>query len=797
MRIKIWPDTVAQPTIWFGDVTNAPYTGVVGVAGMSFFLASTNTNALPYAVQFGKVFMGATDTIAVSSASTSMSLDDGMPSGATNTSNLGVSDISATVSAPVGVDSAVYFSQFRSDQYRWDIPRDVPGVTVSTHVVAPDGIRTSRLFTGQMSDLVTGSDGNGTLKAISQNRLLMSTLIQPPAVHGFYEGAEGTWAVGYALWKSGLNQYPPLIPGCRLWMPANGSGHVYVPDTNTLPFQASITKYHALNAGHYASNEDNMWIDGPFPGTAAPNCGLNSANTALFTSNANNIVFAAGDDFLSQAGSKGRIELWIRGDETSNATSLNSTISNVFQLLMSNGGARSITLSIPMSTRIPRLLVNDGTNAALTIAPVQLPVDGKWHFLGAYWDVAGNIGITLDGNLQRNGHGGLSTSALPLVDDVARPFIQSCVPIADLRMTTGKFAPWEQALWNYQQPWTPNVIARRCKLKFQAIAEPAPRQAYEYISALAQAELATIGFDKDDNFCYLPLSYWAEDNQQAIVETLSTNTNLGRDFKPIRDLTKIYNQVVVTYKSAQVQEIFVSAFDSTQVIALPARATTTIKFPATNPLVELRGTSISVLDGPTLAASPPNANNISHYVTANTALDGSGTYASTFDLVAIVSLWDPGSVTVKFTNTTGGILYVANNVNLPAIAIGGKVMYTVDQAVTEQSDTSILQRGPRVLPVSLPIIQNANDAAITARELVGRLASPRLSFTSSVWADGRRYPGMLVRVMDDDQRINDIFRLTGVSTTQQGDNTIQSISAVQAWPVMVWGQSAWGRTIWR
>src|SRR5262249_40512215 len=81
--------------------------------------------------------------------------------------------------------------------------------------------------------------------------------------------------------------------------------------------------------------------------------------------------------------------------------------------------------------------------------------------------------------------------------------------------------------------------------------ETKPREVWEYIGSLAQAELAVIRTDELDRFTYLPMSYWVETAQQTTADIISTSVNTGPDFAPSRDLTKIRNHVALTYSDTR------------------------------------------------------------------------------------------------------------------------------------------------------------------------------------------------------------------------------------------------------
>lgn len=797
IRHKVWKDGQPQPDDpLIVGVTDTTFNGFPGAIGLGVLVATGNTNTLPFNVEVGQFWAGVNELLDNGNATVVKSLDDGLPQGATDPTSLGVGEASAALTAPIGTRASVYWSTFRTDQPYSDVDRDVPGVAINSAAVTADGVRSTRMFTGQMADVVV-SDEDVTMKAISRNRLKMSIGVQPPAVHGYYEGGEATWVIGYALFKAGLYVAPPPIPGCRFYQPMSGTLHPYIPDTNNKPFMAGMVVYQSPSVQVYNTPS---FVDGPFPGTAGPDVRLDASVARRVDGRVDNTTLAPGDDFWSQRAASGRIEYWIRGDPVDVAGSMNPTESVIARVLMYNVAVtRFIQVGVGTATRKPSISINDGVNGLLATHSMAVPTDGKWHFVAGSWDIPNNmLRIALDGVTEFYLISPLSQSNLPATDDIQAPVASANVPISEIRVTSGPLGSHKHCAWVRDIPWSSDVVMRRSFLTSPGFAESVPVEAFTLIGRYAQAELAKTGFDEQDRFLYLTMSWFGEAAQQLVVEALSTDTNLAKDFRPVRDVNRIYNIVNLKYKQTEVQELFVKVYESSNIITL-LPGTTVVELSTTKPAIEVRDNSLplSVLDGPTLAASPPSDANAINYVTANLSLDGTGGYATSATLVATITAWDPGSVTVSFANTSGNIYYVVNNVNLPALGIAAKVLTVTDATVTAQNATSIAQRGPRLLDATLPGIANVIDATRVAKELAARLAFPRVTFTSTVFGDPRRTPTQMVTVSDPDKtNLVDKFRITGVNTTQRQEDLDQRIAGEQAWPVFIWGVSRWGEAIW-
>lgn len=794
IRVKGWMHTNPIPREWQGLATDSVFAQTAGRSGWGGRLDTGNTNTLPYLeFQADTYWQGANAYLDSGQISVGLSLDDGLPSGATNTSNIGVNEAGADLLGPIGTSPDIYFSTFRTDQPFDDLPRDVGGVAITGRVLAPDGIRSVRLFTGRMTDIpINGQAAN--LTAISAARLALSAPIQPPAVHGFYQGGEATWLICYALYKSGIYVAPKPLDGCRLYLPLNGTTHPYIPDTNSGPAPFSGLTYVAIGTPRY---ERPNWIDGPF--TAAPDLRIDSTAVkkvregpgTAFTP----IPIGPGADFLSASGFRGQFEAWVKGVPTDAANSLNPGQGDLFAIRMHNSISSRYAYLLVRSDRSIRLQISDGLlSRAYDIG--SLPADDEWHFIGGSWDInptAPTARVRLD-NVTTTFTSTLLYVDLPVIEDAVIPRVESVIPCVEVRMTSGLIV--SRNVWANSQTFDPGAIVRRSLLDMEAVAEPAPREAFELLSALAQSELAHTGFDAQDRYLYLPMSFWGEVDQQEVFETLSTDTNLGDSFKPIRDIKRTYNQVSLGYKKSTVQEQFVSGFSSSELIVIGPYQTVTAVAPLSSPAIEMRGLTLAVMDGTALAATPPASDNAINYVTLNSDIDGLGVYATPGQIDVTISSWTPGAATIQFRNRTGVVWFVANNVSQPPLGIAVKALTSADASESYSIASSIAERGVRNLPVSLPMIQTAYDAATIARCLAGFLAYPRTTLTSDAFPDFRRKPGVLVVVKDlDGTGLDGAFRLTGISTAQDGAAVQQAIAAEQAWPILTWGGN-WGEAIW-
>lgn len=797
IRLKAWADDDRVNRDWTAYFTDTNFSQTPGLSGWGGYLLSGNTNPLPYLeFEVGEYWQGANGSLDAGQISVGLSLDDGMPSTVTNTQNIGVNEAGADLLGPIGTSPDIYFSTFRQDMPFVDLDRDTAGVAITAQVLTSTGIRPVRVFTGRMADIPL-DDMSAKLQAVSSTRLALSAPVQPPAVHGFYEGKEATWLIGYILFKASLYVAPRPLDGCRLYLPLNGTTHAYVPDTNSGAAALSGLKYVSAGNAFYGAPQ---WIDGPF--TAAPDLCINETAVRKLLSGPGTLSypggFAPGDDFLSQTANRGRIEAWIKGDATNVAGSMNPGQGNLIQIRLRNSGTTRYAMLVIDASRQIRGQIADGSGLAFAYAGGALPIDGNWHFVSFAWSitpsVTGACTVTIDNKTVTYGNS-ITATNLPMNDDLDRADFDIALPLVELRFTSGDTAL--KAGFANQIVFSPDAVMRRSLLQFEAVAEAAPREGFEMLSSLAQGELAQVGFDEQDRFLYYPLAYWAEPDQQVVGELLSTSVNLGARFRPTQDVKKTFNQITLGYKQTYVNETWITGFQSSQLVQINPGQTIQIVAPMSTPIVEVRGLTFTVHQGSGLAAAPPSVTNAINYITLNLAQDGSGFYALPSDVTISIIAWTPGSVTISIRNNNPQTLYIANNVSIPPLGIAVKQAIVADASVTASQDYSIGKRGVRNLPVTLDAIQSDANAAVIAAALVGFLSSPRTAIVSDVWGDFRRKPGDLVMVDDTDNTgISQAFRLMGITTVQDGSNVQQAISAIQAWRVENWGSGTWGSGIW-
>jgi hypothetical protein len=742
----------------------------------------------------------------------SQAFDDGMPSDVTYTSSSDpTSTATVDLSGRSGLGSKEYWSTFNTSSPVAAYERDVAPVTISPGAVTSGGPERVTVFTGRMSD--TPVDGSSaTLTAISATRQALSASVQPPPIWGDNFGLKATWPVSWSLAQCGVYTSPPPRPGCRAWLPMHGSCFPFLPATGYPLAGTGLTCTFDETTG---TRLRPTFVAGPY--VSGVFAAVNSSQ--VIHSQVKAIPLAAGSDLISQRASAGRVEFWVRADAADvNAApggsgSLGSPLSTV-TVLGSSGASAGFVVGGIGPSRVPYVRVNDNAGHDTTFSAASaIPSDGQWRFVGFAWDVAAKKAWVNDnGTVTTTTLSSHVTSSLNATNDFdlfkvpvsaprARAFLHTYLPVAEVQVTAGSQANPDNYPWlndpAYQ--WTKGADIRPSQTDLVGLAELKAREAWEYIASFAQAELAQIRTTEADQFAYYPMSWLAEAAQQTPVDTLSTSTNLDGGLALTSDPSTIRNQVTVNYLASVVYGTTYPALatihDDFSVVTLPVGVTTvTVSTDIATIYCDVFDDPFLMLDAAAVAAGGTPYRN---YLCANTAADGTGTYADSTQVSARVTAFTASTVTVEITNLTGTVYYTVNNSTTPYMHLVGAALVTADASLSVQNDSSITKRGVRGLTIDLPAIQDSGTATSLASELLARLGNPRVSAKATVRGDPRRQPGDLVTIADPTgTRATGYWRLATVDHDINGADYTQDVTATQGLLVGVWDSSTWGNCIW-
>jgi hypothetical protein len=763
------------PPDWQVTVQDTVQIVTSGVPGLRTTVYPANTNVRPVIIKYVsyEVINGLPDDISAQLGSWTVDhhLDDGFPDAVTFISGVGTPELTANLGPPaahltsnVPQTAREYYSPYNETSPLWGRARDVPPVKLEAGVVGASGPERVAVFTGQMADIPV-KRGDATLNAVSATRLKLAKLVQPPAVNGFYQGANATWPISYALAACGVYASPPPQAGCRLWAPQHGSVRSFLPATNY-----ENTDMVVQVGAHLSTRSASDYIrvvEGPY--VAAMEYGINSEwyqrafrNPAVTTP----INLAAGPDLISSTG-KGKFEMWVRGDavDRNYAPGGSGSIIVLQQFYIDNTNGSGLECWLSPVDRKMHMFMKDGTNSGSVVSDIAVPTDGTWHFLGWGWDVANKkVWVNIDGTVKNATIAALNPALLPTTDTFAasNPKMIFCLPTAEVQVTAGVTPDTSQ--WLMDIPFTPMAQVTKSVMDLANIAESSPVEAWAYIAAFAQAELASMRTDELDVFTYFGFGWWVKAAQQAVAETYSTEFNIGNVDINV-DPTKIRNEIAVSFTEVTSVNAFVIVFSSTEpVTVLPG--VSYVSLPLSLAAFELRGFTFTNIVAAT-TTQPMNVNSVSF----NGAPDGTGLYYSADWVTATVFDWNPGEVIVKFTNTSQITLYTANDKNWPAITIAAKAQDSQQATITDVDATSILIRGERSLDVSTQSLQTRVNARRLARRLKMALREPQPAAEKlPLFGEARRQPGDLVQFEDPSMtKVSGLWRVQSVTHTHNSN----------------------------
>lgn len=746
----------------------------------------------------------------------SQAFDDGMPDDVTFTSSSDpTSKAAMNLSGRSGLGAVEYWSPFNSSSPVYSYDRDVADLTVAPGAITSAGPETVTVFTGRMTDVpVNGRDVQ--LTAQSATRQALSTSVQPPPIYGDGYGLNATWPVSWALAQAGIYLSPPPRPGCRTWIPMHGSTRPFLPTTG-IPYRGNFADVTTAGDLVTTDNVRPTFVDGPF--VTGVYASAASATDAIHF-RYNNVPMGDGDDLISKRASVGRCEFWVRADAANinavpgGSASLAEPLATFFVQGAGNSPLAYAWGGIGYD-RVPFVRVNDnsGHDTKLSAAGGAIPSDGSWRFIGFAWDIAGKkMWLNDNGTVTSTTLTSHVTTALedindfdlfqpPLVANPSTATLTCYLPIAEFQLTGGAQANPDNYVWinDATYDWTVGGDIRASQLDLVGLSELNSREAWELISSFAQAELAMMRTDEADLFAYYPVTWLAETAQQTVQAALSTSTNVDDSLALKKDPTTIRNQVTINYllavPSGTAYGSRATLHDDFVVRELPPGTSTfTMASDIAVLFVDITNDPFPLLSSSQVSAGVGLNRN---YMCANTASDGTGTYATDTQVIARVSGFTASTITMQVTNLTAATLYTVNNGSVPFIHIEGAALVTGDTSYTVQSDASIAVRGTRGLTVDLPAIQSDDTAAWVASEILARLGRPRVSASGTVRGDPRRQPGDLVSIADPTAtKASGQWRLFTVDHNLDGADYTQDFTAQTALSVGVWGTSLWGDCLW-
>ena len=746
--------------------------------------------------------------------SVSHHLDDGLPDQVSFVAGLGTAELDAEVTgrwvSGIGpMNAARYWSPMSTESPIYGIERDIPPMQVDVGLVTSGGQEYVTVFKGQMADAPVQPGGRVQLAGMSAARLALAKLIHPPGILAFSAGCNATWLVSWALYQCGIYTSPPPRSGVRWHAPMHGSLTPFLPSDFVVeqPFPANFQRITAFDGTTDFNLIVPEWVTGPY--LLAPAIGLDTVTHRQV--GITGIRLGDGTDLMSRASSKGRFEFWIQGN-SSNVNLAPQGSGGVTKLsgieLLGTDAAWYAKMGVGTDRKV-FVTVNDGAGHIATLKSTDtLPTDGAWYFVGAAYDVsAQKMWVTnFNGTTGSTGYGFVTTS-LPATDAWAdqtnpavlfSPWWVAWLPSAEIHLTSGAQANVDSfPTWLNGVSWTQGAVVTPSPIELTGLAEKVPREAWELIGSVAQAELAMLRTDETDQVLYLGQGWFVEDEQQVFTPMLATDWNTAR-LGVERDLSKIRNAVRVSYADASnTPRPYTTVYQNTSVITLlPGLTILTVTFQ--DPAMDIYGNNMDLYDEVDLTNTLNFlSGSITNYISVNTAEDGSGTYITDRAIVAptIVS-WDPSGAVLYIVNSASDPYFLANDVGQPTIAMAGHPLVAHTTSVTQSDVASIAVRGERGLAVDAQFIQRYEDAVRLARRIKMALRKPvNVIKGVKVIGDPRRQPGDLVHVMDDETGASGDWRIQTIDHSGDGAKYTQSVTIRPALPICIVGEGIVGASL--
>lgn len=716
------------------------------------------------------------------------------------------------------LDAVGYFSPLNKQSPIYGFARDTASITMAINNIATDGNQTETnvIFTGQM----TGIDIQGRTAAVGgvcKTRLLLDSAHLLPTVYGWREGLKTDWLIGYLLAQGG--QYTSVAPSIytRYWAPMHGSIHAWMDGSAGY---TECREWISGRAGHYRRTPD----DAPGPFVTAMNAMQTNAQTTYLNGVADPLwateVPGQPDaliaDLLSQKSSTGRLTFWIRGDVADQTpTCVDSGNPDDYLLfdstLFNSTGA--------FATNYVRLVINANRSftvwigSSITLTGGDLPSDGQWHFCSFMWDYDNGVGkFRRDGFLWNTGTLGGASETLPSSESnfyasggTTNFSWKSHLPIAEIQLEAGM--PFTDD-WSRFQP-TPtspslNALYRPTRQTLSVVAEPTPVQGWPTLQALAESTLSWMRVNELDNVEFLPLSYFGEAAQLTVdtLNVLDTDFNAGEIGLNL-DPSRTRNVVTIAYSDIRVGSNISIILEMNTSLEIP-KGVSYVTFPLDTQTAETHGAAQSWSTAPEfkkLTATQiagTSAIQVDNVMSVNTRSDGSGTIVTSATFVGRIVDWDSQTITVKFTNNYGSVLYLANNGSgIPFLRAMGYAITASDGYSTVTDDGSIKKRNARALTTEMDWIHDRGTAQNVASTLATLLARPRPVVTVTVQGDSRRKPGKLCQIVDTTgTRADGTWRITSIVHHYNGPMYVQDVTLIYVGIVANWDEGLWDDGIW-
>jgi hypothetical protein len=733
------------------------------------------------------------------------------------------------------MDARQYFSPFNTNSPVYGYDRDTADTQLTQNVVTSIGPVGVVSHTGIMQD-ITLKGRQAELTAVSKTRIDLNATVTLPVVFGYREGCTVDWLCSWLLSRGGKFVGPAPTVYTRHWATMHGSVHSGIGGPS---FYNYVVTYNS--GGGPFGRKNPVSVPGPFmtamfaEQTATqvteidilqPQYHVTGPELPYYQPDAiNGNTRPVYNDVWSQTANRGRVTFWLRGDPVVNApTYIADPAANDFIFYMkhyltpSTGGFLGwVMITIRSSDRL--VAVQMGSDAAGYTsfnypALGALTTDGTWNFYGFQWDFS--LGkFDMIHNAAEVHTTSFSPSAataqLPVTDLQGRTLNYTGQSQARFHVPVAEYSwdvppPFVSGQWaNWTTPIAPGatVTTRPTYQWIQAVAEPVPVNVWDTLADLARSSLCAYRANETDGMEVLPPSYFGETAQMTVAVVADTQVNAS-DLDVVNDPSKTRNVITLQFPETTVTTNRVSVKDQTEAIQLP-RGLTTITFTLDTLCAEIHGSpggavvwTLTNLSSTVINAGGPLP--LEHFMTINTAADGSGTVLPVTRVSAKIQYGDASTITVLFNNQSGSTAYISNNgQNVPFLRLYGYAVTVNDGYVTQRDVNSVASRKERGLTADMPWVQNRNVANELGLLMTTMLARPRPSVGITVVGDPRRKPGQLVQIKDSQgTQAAGTWRVMAVTHNVSGAQYTQNLLLTSVGPIAVWDDptTTWDNSVW-
>lgn len=656
--------------------------------------------------------------------------------------------------------------------------------TVDIGFITEAGPQYVRRLTGLTRNLSTsGRNRTSSLSMLDNRARLRNTVLLVPT-NGVEAGCSATWLITQALYANGIGAGPlPRSTGLITWVPCYGS----INEVRHDGLPTWLVQFRAPSATAPLGFVAPRFRPGPFVLAADPYATSANDFAQMFLNSTPPID-------VSWSGQRGRVEAWVLG-VASPPAALDAYGRTHFRLSVDSGQI-TVRAGITLDGHL-FLATYDQADAVLHTysSTTVVPADVAWHFIGIAWDVAlQKVVFRLDG-ITETATTAFAPGEVPVNPDEMG--LRSSSPISDIMVHDIDVTQ----PWIVEMPIVIGAVLDTSGLEMVACFEDRPREGWELAGELAAAEQAVAYFDEPGIFRYRTRDRLADQAGQSVQRVLSTADASLLEADIDDGIDQVRNILQVSYNAVELTQLTLIYEDTVQRIVGPgavleftvsfSNPVIVLQYPATTVSVEFHAANPHGPSGGTSFFDP--------YLVITTSSDFMGDAgvvdAYTPSVHLLVTSWSPKAATVRISNNTPVMIYVA------AVGLRGRAAIISSGIVVEARDeASIALYGPQPLQLSTPQwVQDGELAQRQAVTVLGDVADPHPSVRGlRVVGDPRLQLGDRVRLADPEgMQLDGEFWLSeiGDDVSDAGAYT-QQISARAATTVMLWDQGQWGINTW-